>query len=160
MPKNDKKLSDLNDIEMHLIEVRNLFSELFQKMVLSSKGLMGFPVNSSQLKAMTAFHEDRQYSMGELCKIAQVKMPSMTEVVDRLEAEGIVERIRDTGDRRVVKVQLTEKGKGAHSGILQSREQELLNLFGGLSDKERASLLKSLKNASAILSSVARNQTK
>ncbi len=98
----DKKLGDLAEIEMHLIAIRNLFSDLFQQMVMSSKGLMGFPVNSSQLKAMAAFHEDRQYSMGELCTIAKVKMPSMTEVVDRLEAEGFVERVRDTDDRRVM----------------------------------------------------------
>ena len=46
----------MSEIEMHLIEIRNLFSELFQQMVMSSKGLMGFPVNSSQLKAMAAFY--------------------------------------------------------------------------------------------------------
>ena len=97
--KNKKQLGELTEIEMLLIMIRNLFTDLFQQMVMSSKGLMGFPVNSSQLKAMAAFHEDRRYSMGELCKLARVKMPCMTEVVDRLVAEGFVERIRDfTGD--------------------------------------------------------------
>jgi DNA-binding MarR family transcriptional regulator len=140
---------------MHLIAIRNLFSELFQQMVMSSKGLMGFPVNSSQLKAMAAFHEDRQYSMGELCKIANVKMPSMTEVVDRLVAEGFVERVRDTDDRRVVKVQLTKEGKNAHDNILNTREQELFNIFGCLDEKERLHLLKSLRTVSTTMKRVA-----
>jgi DNA-binding MarR family transcriptional regulator len=151
----DKQLGDLAEIEMHLIEIRNLFSDLFQKMVMSSKGLMGFQVNKSQLKAMAAFHEDRQYSMGELCKIANVKMPSMTEVVDRLEAEGFVERIRDTADRRVVKVRLTTSGKKAHNGILKTREQELENIFGCLDKKERLRFLSSLRTASSTMKRVA-----
>ena len=150
-----KHLGDLAEIEMHLIEIRNLFSDLFQQMVMSSKGLMGFPVNSSQLKAMAAFHEDRRYSMGELCKIANVKMPSMTEIVDRLEAEGFVERVRDTDDRRVVKVQLTDPGKKAHDGILHNREQELLNIFGCLDEKERLQLLKALRTVSSTMKRVA-----
>lgn len=150
-----KQLEELAEIEMHLIAIRNLFSGLFQQMVMSSKGLMGFPVNSSQLKAMAAFHEDRQYSMGELCKIANVKMPSMTEVVDRLVAEGFVERVRDTSDRRVVKVQLTEAGKKAHDGILDAREQELFNIFGCLDEKERRKLVNALRTVSATMQRVA-----
>lgn len=156
---NKKQLGELTEIEMHLILIRNLFADLFQQMVMSSKGLMGFPVNSSQLKAMSAFHEDRRYSMGELCKIAKVKMPSMTEVVDRLVAEGFVERIRDTGDRRVVKVQLTDIGKKAHSSILQAREKELMNIFGCLDEKERGRLLKSLRAAGSIMKRVADQYT-
>jgi len=150
-----KQLGDLAEIEMHLIEIRNLFSDLFQQMVMSSKGLMGFPVNNSQLKAMAAFHEDRQYSMGELCKIANVKMPSMTDVVDRLVAEGFVERVRDTDDRRVVKVQLTAAGKKAHDGILKTREQELFNIFGCLDETERHHLVKALRTVSTTMKRVA-----
>jgi DNA-binding MarR family transcriptional regulator len=150
-PAGAAQLSELAEIEMHLVEVRNMFTDLFQNMVLTSKGAMGFQVTSSQLKAMAAFHEDRHYSMGELCKIAQVKMPSMTEVVDRLESEGFVERVRDCGDRRVVKVQLTGNGRKAHRGILKTRERELMKVFGRLDEKKRASLLKSLRVVSSIL---------
>jgi len=151
----EKQLGELAEVEMHLIAIRNLFTGLFQHMVMSSKGLMGFPVNSSQLKAMAAFHEDRRYSMGELCRIANVKMPSMTEVVDRLEKEGYVERVRDTDDRRVVRVQLTAAGKKAHSGILKTRKQELSALFGCLDQKERQSLLKALRRVSSTMKKVA-----
>lgn len=157
--ENKKQLSELTEIEMHLIMIRNLFADLFQHMVMSSKGLMGFQVNSSQLKAMAAFHEDRRYSMGELCKIAKVKMPCMTEVVDKLVAEGFVERIRDTADRRVVKVQLTKSGKKAHATILQTREKELMNIFGCLDGKQRARLLKSLRSAGSIMHRVADQYT-
>ena len=159
MEKKQQQLGELAEIEMNLILIRNLFTDLFQQMVMSSKGLMGFPVNNSQLKAMSAFHEDRRYSMGELCKIAKVKMPCMTEVVDKLVAEGFIERIHDTGDRRVVKVQLTDSGKKAHSTILQARENELMIVFGCLDEKERGRLLKSLRTAGSIMKRVADQYT-
>jgi hypothetical protein len=113
---HEKQLGELTEIEMHLIEIRNLFTDLFQHMVMSSKGLMGFAVNSSQLKAMAAFHEDRRYSMGELCKIAKVKMPSMT--------------------------------------VVEARENELMNIFGCLDEKQRTRLLKSLRAASSVMKHV------
>ena len=75
-------IKDLVEIEMRMVEVKNLFSGISTEMVKSSVGIMGFAVNMSQLKAMTAFSEDSLLSMGELCKMANIKMPSMTEVVD------------------------------------------------------------------------------
>jgi DNA-binding MarR family transcriptional regulator len=82
----------------------------------------------------------------------------MTEVVDRLEKEGFVERIRDTEDRRVVKVQLTDPGKEAHKGILKSRKQQLEILFGCLDQKERLRFLSSLRTASSTMKHVAGNK--
>jgi len=104
-------INELIEIEMRMVEVRDLFAGISERMMAKSVGILRFPVTLSQLKAMTALSEDSLISMGELCKMANVKMPSLTEVVDRVETEGILERRRDDGDRRVVKVCFTEKGK-------------------------------------------------
>ena len=146
-----------HEIETFMREVQGLFTAIFSKMEKSSKGLMGMPVNVSQLKALSAFDEDKSYSMGELCQLAQVKMPSMTAVADKLEDEGILLRVRDTGDRRVVKLCLTEQGKKMHGQILRARHEELSGLFGALDEKDQAKLVKSLKNIVDILSKVSKN---
>lgn len=143
-----------HEIETFMHEVQGLFTTIFAQMERSSKGLMGMPVNVSQLKALSAFDEDKSYSMGELCQLAQVKMPSMTAVADKLEDEGILFRVRDTGDRRVVKLCLTEQGKKMHGQILQARHEELSGLFGTLDEKDQSKLINSLKNVSAILRKV------
>ena len=144
-------IKNLVEIEMRMLEVKNLFSGISTEMVKNSVGIMGFAVNMSQLKAMTAFSEDSTLSMGELCKMSKVKMPSMTEVVDRFEKEGMLERIRDEKDRRVVKVKLTAKGKKKHKEVLKRRADELMKMFGVLTIKDRTKLLESLKNVSKIL---------
>ena len=151
-------IKDLVEIEMRMLEVKNLFSGISIEMVKSSVGIMGFAVNMSQLKAMTAFSEDSPLSMGELCKMANVKMPSMTEVVDRFEQEGILERIRDMEDRRVVKVKMTAKGKKMHKEVLKKRADELTKRFGVLTTEERTSLVDSLKSVSELLTKVKDNK--
>ena len=153
-----KIIKDLVEIEMRMLEVKNLFSGISTEMVKSSVGIMGFAVNMSQLKAMTAFSEDSLLSMGELCKMANIKMPSMTEVVDRFEKEEILERIRDNEDRRVVKVKMTAKGKKMHKEVLKRRANELTKMFGVLTTEDRTKLVDSLKNVSEILIKVTENK--
>jgi DNA-binding MarR family transcriptional regulator len=151
-------IKDMVEIEMRMLEVKNLFSGISTEMVKNSVGIMGFAVNMSQLKAMTAFSEDSLLSMGELCKMANIKMPSMTEAVDRFEKEGILDRIRDDEDRRVVKVKMTEKGKKMHKEVLIRRADELTKIFGVLTTKDRTKLVDSLKNVSEILIKVTENK--
>jgi len=151
-------IKDLVEIEMRMLEVKNIFSGISTELVKSSVGIMGFAVNMSQLKAMTAFSEDSLLSMGELCKMANIKMPSMTEVVDRFEKEEILERIRNNEDRRVVKVKMTAKGKKMHKEVLKRRADELTKMFGVLTTKDRTKLVDSLKNVSEILIKVTENK--
>ena len=112
------------------------------------------PVTLSQMKAITAFHDDREYSMTELSKNALVKMPSMTEMVDRLEAEGVLKRVRDTQDRRVVKVGLTELGKKIHARFVGRRREEMGSLFGKLTPGDQDELLVSLRKVSGLLKKI------
>ncbi|MYR42789.1 MarR family transcriptional regulator [Streptomyces sp. SID5910] len=47
---------------------------------------------------------------GALVKASMVTSGAITNRIDRMEAKGLVERIRDTGDRRTVKIRLTDHG--------------------------------------------------
>jgi DNA-binding MarR family transcriptional regulator len=50
-------------------------------------------------------------SMGDLGRSAGLNPASTSATVDRLEADGLVARERDTADRRVVRVTLTPEGR-------------------------------------------------
>lgn len=52
-------------------------------------------------------------AIGELGRCAGLNPASTSATVDRLEAEGLVVRVRDTADRRIVRVQLTDDGREA-----------------------------------------------
>jgi DNA-binding MarR family transcriptional regulator len=146
--------STIPEIERHIIEFRNMFVQLFKKMVKSSSTTVGVRFSPSQMRAMAAFHEDREYRMGELSKIAQVTMPFMTEMVDGLVREGLLERVRDAADRRVVKVKLSSQGRNIHKQFVKTRAQEMESIFAKLDSRDQAALLKSLKKMSEILKKI------
>ena len=71
-----------------------------------------------------AFH-DNDMSIGHLCQHMNLSSATMTGIIDRLEARELVQRVRDTKDRRVIRIQITEQG---HK-VLECTYQGRINLF-------------------------------
>ena len=147
-------VNKISEIELNMVMVRNLFVRIFDSLVKNSTKVVDTSFSMSQMKALSAFHEDRPYSMGELSRNALVKMPSMTEMVDKLEEVGILERVRDCGDRRVVKVHLTETGKKIHKLFIKRRKQEAAVILGELNEEDQDELVNALNKVSGILKKV------
>lgn len=68
-------------------------------------------LNFAQIQVMHLVYDKQEAAMGELASSAKVKMPTMTDTVDRLVSLGYVKRERPGSDRRIVIVKLTPKGK-------------------------------------------------
>ena len=78
----------------------------------------------------------------------------MTDMIDRLERDGIAERIRDAGDRRVVKVRLTKNGKKIKREFVQKSRKDVEAAFSKLGEEEKRALLDHLKGAYQILKKI------
>ena len=58
--------------------------------------------------------------LSELAARLSCVRSNMTQLVDRLEGDGFVRRVNDPSDRRVVRAELTDLGRGqAHAGAQQ-----------------------------------------
>ena len=144
----------MDDFEKKIMEGKDFYIEFFKKtLVMNGKGV-DVDFTLSEMKALAAFRGDKDFTMGELSKNAQVAMPSMTEMIDKLEKHGMAERSRDENDRRVVKVRLTKKGKELRNEFMQKRFNDLKAMFGRLSSAELDALINSLKKARLILEKV------
>ena len=64
-------------------------------------------------------------TFGELASAEQVRPPTMTRIVQGLEAEGLARRARDPGDGRVHHLHATAKGRRV---MQQGRERRVANL--------------------------------
>lgn len=69
-----------------------------------------------------------------------VAQPSMTQLVQRLERQGLVERNRDPGDKRVVWVGITDAGRRLLADRRAQRARELADLLATLPAEEEAAL--------------------
>jgi MarR family 2-MHQ and catechol resistance regulon transcriptional repressor len=70
---------------------------------------------------------------------------NMTLVIDNLERDGLVRRERDSKDRRVIHVHLTEAGKGKLEAVLPGHVAALVDEFKVLSAGEQEMLGKLCK---------------
>jgi DNA-binding MarR family transcriptional regulator len=75
-------------------------------------------------------------TMSDLAQMTHQSGATATGIVDRLTDAGLVERVRDTGDRRVVYVQITEAGTTKLEEIEAQRQKETEHMTGGLNDDE------------------------
>jgi MarR family transcriptional regulator, organic hydroperoxide resistance regulator len=81
----------------------------------------------------------------ELARFAGVRPSSISEVVDRLERHGLIERRRDNSDHRVFRLYLTEKGREQNERNHSSWLGFVGDLMSPLSDDEKAEYLNILK---------------
>ena len=78
--------------------------------------------------------------MGELSKRMMVTGGNVTGITDQLVAEGLVVREDNPKDRRAYIVKLTPEGRRAFKKMAEAHAKWIVELFAGISDKERAQL--------------------
>lgn len=79
--------------------------------------------------------------LGSLAALEGVRQPTMTELVSRLERDGLVQRRAGPGDRRAVSVALTDAGRRVVEGRRQRRDRVLRQALELLTAEQRANLL-------------------
>jgi DNA-binding MarR family transcriptional regulator len=86
-------------------------------------------------------------TIGELARSEQVKQPTMTALVNGLEADGLAERRPDHDDARVVHVHATARGRRILESGRRRRVETLAALLDGCSDRD----LRTLDHAARII---------
>lgn len=86
----------------------------------------------------------RPLRMGELAQLEGVQMPTMTQLVARLQAIGLVTRTMAAADRRAVEVSLTERGRDVLDLVVAERRRLLADRLARLSSSELEALLAAL----------------
>lgn len=75
--------------------------------------------------------------MKGLAEYMLLAVNSVTSLVDKLEAAGLVRRQRSTEDRRVVHVELTDAGRAAYAAAVDEKLSLLRLMLGGLDAAEQ-----------------------
>lgn len=70
----------------------------------------GAQLTPSQLSVMASIHRNGPLTLGALAECERVAPPTITRVVTKLEADGLVTRLPDPDDRRIARVATTPQG--------------------------------------------------
>jgi DNA-binding MarR family transcriptional regulator len=92
--------------------------------------------------------ESQPVSMGDIHNELHMANSTVTVIVDYLHEAGLVKRKRDTEDRRVVLLEITEKGRKIMESLLEKRQVFMKKALLDMEDsaEELAQLLEELLN--------------
>ncbi|MBS0419245.1 MAG: MarR family transcriptional regulator [Proteobacteria bacterium] len=94
-------------------------------------------LNLAQAKALVRLEKNQGVSQARLAELAEVDPMTMVRILDRMEAEGLLERRPDPADRRARCLYLTPKARPILSEIWRLSDEIRAELFAGVSKAER-----------------------
>jgi MarR family 2-MHQ and catechol resistance regulon transcriptional repressor len=104
-----------------------------------------YGLTTPQFGILEALHHLGPLPLGELAGKLLVTGGNVTYVMDRLEEQGLVERERSDGDRRIVNARLTEKGRALIREVFPGHASFVRDAVAHLSVDEQESLRELLK---------------
>lgn len=110
-----------------LAQASHLVSGEFHRVVTSK----GFSVSEWRVLASLDGHEPM--SIGALARSCIMKQPTVTRVLDRMEARGYIRRVAHESDRRVTLIAITPTGSRQVSSLIAlalAHERRVLEPFG------------------------------
>ncbi|MEU1519086.1 MarR family transcriptional regulator [Streptomyces sp. NPDC005811] len=82
---------------------------------------------------------------GAFLRASMVTSGAITNRIDRMEAKGLVERVRDGEDRRTVKIRLTPRGKDLADDMIGAHLRDYEDIVSVLTSAEREQMVESLR---------------
>ena len=103
-----------------------------------------FGLSVAEWRTLACLYDSPGLGVSDLAAMAIMKQPSMTKVLDRLQAEGLVTREAVAGDRRRVRARLTPAGRARVKPAIAAARAHQARVLAPLSDAERALITRAL----------------
>ncbi|MDM8534290.1 MarR family transcriptional regulator [Clostridiaceae bacterium HSG29] len=135
------KISEaLNEIFEH----KSIFEKVFFENFIDG---YSFPkeLNQTHIRTILMLYFKDSCPMAKISEKTNLKKGSFTSVANKLIKLGYIEKNRDKIDKRVYKLNLTQKGKKIASEVGIAHNEYVNNLFKGLSSKEKTEYFKAIE---------------
>ncbi|EYS86096.1 MarR family transcriptional regulator [Cupriavidus sp. SK-4] len=103
----------------------------------------GFTI--SDWRVLSTLSGGKPISIGELAQISVTKQPTVTRLLDRMEAQGYVKRIPHETDRRITLVRITARGQKLTSTLIAQARAHEDHVLAPLGKKKADELRATLK---------------
>jgi DNA-binding MarR family transcriptional regulator len=125
----------------HLLHrVRTEMLAAVDRELAADEQLAAMEVTSAQFIILATLSMGLAKSASDLCKGISYDAGAMTRMIDRLEEKDLLRRSRDPGDRRLVNLELTEKGNAALPRMRDSSMRVLNRFLQGFTKAEARQL--------------------
>ncbi len=125
---NNQTLVTVADIEKDLRYISGIIKQKGREL------LSNYTITPPQFIALQWLFEDGDMTIGELSNKMFLACSTTTDLVDRMEKNQLVVRVKDPNDRRVVRIHLLDEGERIIDEVIKKRQlylQEVLKDFSG-----------------------------
>ncbi|KOO43445.1 MarR family winged helix-turn-helix transcriptional regulator [Priestia koreensis] len=133
------------DLWRQLLRVNREFKQALQHMNEHTA------ISNSGIAIIFKLENEEKMKMNEIADYLGITLGSATSMIDKLEKHDIVERTRSKEDRRIVSVQLTERGREVLEKIRQYFTDEAKTIFHSLPEDQIANMLGTVEQISNYL---------
>lgn len=131
------------------IQIKDLIYQirrLMQAGSLYTKELdRNYQVSAPQLHCLLTLYEAGPLPPSQIAKYIMVKSSTVTGIIDRLENKGLVRRTRNSPDRRVINIELTDKGKTLAENAPSPIQQKIVDGVKRLPNSKIEEIIQNLK---------------
>ncbi len=109
--------------------------------IIKQKGreiLNSYTITPPQFIALQWLFEHGDMTIGDLSNKMFLAFSTTTDLVDRMEKNELVVRIREEQDRRVVRIKLLKEGERIIEEVIKKRQDYLENVLTNFSEDEAA----------------------
>ena len=132
-------VNETSIVEQCLDELAPLIAR--QRKAVAAQGCLR-AISNTHLHVLFLLTTEGPMAMGRLADQLDASMPSVSGIVDRMVSHGLVERLRDDDDRRLVVVRATSAGHAAVEEIDMVRRRQLARVLEMLEPSEQEAALR------------------
>ncbi|KLV24464.1 MarR family transcriptional regulator [Niallia circulans] len=129
-------MTEEKDVKEYLENIATIEKDMrYISGIIKQKGreiLSNYTMTPPQFVALQWLFEEGDMTIGELSNKMFLAFSTTTDLVDRMEKNQLVQRVKDPNDRRVVRIHMLEEGKRLIDEVIKKRQgylQEVLNEY-------------------------------
>ena len=132
----------------HVEHVAKIEKELrYVSGLVKQKGremLHNYKITPPQFIALQWLSEEGDMTIGELSSKMYLAFSTTTDLIDRMEKNELVKRVKDDKDRRLVRIHLLKEGKRIIDEVIKKRQVYLQDVLANFSSEEVITLKENL----------------
>lgn len=139
-------------VDRHVAEIEELLRNVGTMLKKRGRDIVSnFDITPPQLDALLVLREFGELTMGELCGRMFLACSTATDLIDRMERNGLIERVRDTNDRRVIRLRVLDKGSVVIDEVLVARRDYLSTILTEVDVPDKERLIQSLEQLNYLM---------
>lgn len=130
MTQSDQRHTEIAQMEKDLRHIAGIIKQQGRKI------LTNYKITPPQFIALQWLFELGDMTIGDLSTKMYLAFSTTTDLVDRMEKNELVKRVRDEQDRRVVRIHLLPEGERIIEEVIEKRQTYLQNMLTHLREDE------------------------